>query len=247
MQLILEIKNLQVAVEDTIIINDFNLEISAGELHVLMGPNGSGKSTLALTLMGHPRYQVKKGLIALNSQEITHISPDKRAKAGLFLSFQQPQEIPGVQVFNFLKEARRAITGNNEGVDEIYDELCDYMDLLGIDQRFAYRNLNDGFSGGEKKRFELLQLLMLKPKLVILDEIDSGLDIDALKSVAEGIQLAQEQNPDLSILLITHYQRILKHIKTPDYVHILQKGTLQQSGNYQLIEAIEQGGYEIFN
>lgn len=239
----LKISNLQVSIEEKLVIKGLDFAIKPGTTHALMGPNGSGKSTLANTLMGHPRYQVTKGSIHFNDQDITAITPDKRAKAGLFLAFQYPQEVPGVQVFTFLKEARQALTSKDCAIDEFYDELCKTLDQLGIDESFAYRNLNEGFSGGEKKRFELLQLLMLKPKLAILDEIDSGLDVDALKMVAKGLQIAREQNPDLSILLITHYQRILDYV-VPDYVHIMQDGNIIQSGDASLAHIIDKQGYD---
>ena len=239
----LRINQLQVSVEDQPVLKGLDLSLASGEIHALMGPNGSGKSTLAYALMGHPRYTITNGAIFFNNEEITNCSPDKRAKLGLFLSFQHPQEIPGVQVFIFLKEARRALTGNEVAIDELYDELCAYMDLLHINHSFAYRNLNDGFSGGEKKKFEMLQLLVLKPKIAILDEIDSGLDVDALKSVAEGIAYARNNNPHLSILIITHYQRILQYIQ-PDYVHVMIDGKLIQSGDHQLAQRIEKQGYD---
>ena len=239
----LRINQLQVSVEDQPVVKGLDLSLGSGEIHALMGPNGSGKSTLAYALMGHPRYAITNGTVFFNNEEITSYTPDKRAKLGLFLSFQHPQEIPGVQVFTFLKEAKRALTGNEVAIDELYDELCAYMDLLHIDYSFAYRNLNDGFSGGEKKKFEMLQLLVLQPKIAILDEIDSGLDIDALKSVAEGIAYARNNNPHLSILIITHYQRILQYVH-PDYVHVLIDGILVQSGNYQLAQHIEKQGYD---
>lgn len=227
MKQLLTIKNLTVSIEDQEIIKNFNLQINAGSVHALMGPNGSGKSSLANTLMGHPRYCVKSGTIFFNEIDITNFSPDKRAKQGLFLAFQYPQEVPGVQVFTFLKEA----------------QLCTYLQLLSMDESFAYRNVNEGFSGGEKKRFELLQLLMLKPKLAILDEIDSGLDVDALKIVAQGLAFARKENPNLSIILITHYQRILNYIE-PDFVHVMQDGQLVQSGNASLAHAIDKQGYD---
>lgn len=239
----LRIINLTVAVEEQTVVHGLDLSIAAGQVHALMGPNGSGKSTLACALMGHPRYAIKNGDVFLNDIAITDYTPDKRAKLGLFLSFQHPQEIAGVQVFTFLKEAKRALTGAEVAIDELYDELCGYLDLLQIDHSFVYRNLNDGFSGGEKKKFEMLQLLVLKPKIAILDEIDSGLDVDALKAVAAGIAHARKSNSALSILLITHYQRILQYIK-PDYVHVLMNGKLIQSGDHKLAELIETQGYD---
>lgn len=244
MKTIVTIKNLSVSVEEQLIIKDLNLQIDPGTIHALMGPNGSGKSTLVNTLMGHPRFDVQSGSITLCNKNITESSPDKRAKLGLFMSFQYPQEVPGVHVFTFLNEARRALTGNDCAIDEFYDELCKTCALLDIDESFAYRNVNEGFSGGEKKRFEILQLLMLKPKIAILDEIDSGLDVDALKIIAKGLHLAREQNPELSLLIITHYQRILNYIK-PDFVHVMHEGIIKKSGDHLLAFLIDQQGYDV--
>jgi Fe-S cluster assembly ATP-binding protein len=243
MKQLLRINNLTVAIEEQTVLHGLDLSIASSQVHALMGPNGSGKSTLAYALMGHPRYSVQNGEIFLNDTAITHLTPDKRAKLGLFLSFQHPQEIAGVQVFTFLKEAKRALSGTDVAIEELFEELSGYCQLLQIDQTFLYRNLNDGFSGGEKKKFEMLQLLVLKPKIAILDEIDSGLDVDALKAVAAGIAHARTTNPALAILLITHYQRILHYIK-PDQVHVLMNGKLTESGDYQLAERIETSGYQ---
>jgi Fe-S cluster assembly ATP-binding protein len=239
----LHVENLDVSVEGVLILKQCALSISPGSIHVLMGANGSGKSTLAHTLMGHPRYKIKAGHMYLFDHEINRLTPDARAKLGLFLSFQQPQELPGMRLFTLLKEAKRALTGKDVSVDEFYGELLRYLDCLQIDQSFAYRNVNEGFSGGEKKRLELLQLLMLKPQIAILDEIDSGLDVDALKSVADGLQFARNENPEISMLIITHYQRILKYIE-PDYVHIMHDGRIVQSGDKTLVDHIEQQGYD---
>ena len=229
--------------QETVILKNINLSIQLGTVHVIMGPNGSGKSTFAYTLMGHPNYRVDTGSIIFNNKDITNLSPDKRAKQGLFLAFQQPQEIPGVSVLTFLRETCHAIKGTMFLIDAFQIIVEQRMRQLQIDRSFLYRNLNDGFSGGEKKRFEMLQLLMLEPKLIVLDEIDSGLDIDALKIVAHGLTCAKKENPDLSILLITHYQRILDYI-TPDFVHVLCDGTLVASGGPDLAVALEQKGYD---
>lgn len=241
----LHIKNLCVDVAEKHILRGINLSISPGTVHALMGPNGSGKSTLAYSLMGHPSYTIIDGSLYLYETDIGSLTPDKRARAGLFLSFQQPFSLPGVKAHTFLLEAYRAMTGLMISVPDFKTLLEEQMLRLSIDPAFAYRDVNDGFSGGEKKKFELLQLVLLKPKIAILDEIDSGLDIDALKVVAEGIAYARTQNPDISILLITHYQRILQYI-APDYVHIIDKGMVVASGNLDLVHALEQKGYDAY-
>ena len=243
MTTLLASNNLTVSINGTPILKDINLSIQRGTIHVIMGPNGSGKSTLAYTLMGHPNYTITNGSIVLGDEDITNLSPDKRAKRGLFLAFQQPQEIPGVSVITFLKEACHALKGTSFVTETFQAVVEQRTRQLQIDFTFLYRNLNDGFSGGEKKRFEMLQLLVLEPKLVVLDEIDSGLDIDALKIVAQGLTYAKKENPDLSILLITHYQRILDYI-TPDFVHVLCDGLLVASGGPELALSLEQKGYD---
>ncbi len=239
----IRITNLSVAIAEKQVLSHINLEIQPGSVHALMGRNGSGKSTLAYALMGHPAYTITFGSIEFNGTDITNLSIDKRAQAGIFLAFQNPLEIPGVTVFNFLKEAHAAITQKAIPVNEFKQFLFEQMDILRIDHAFAYRELNAGFSGGEKKRLELLQLLVLKPQLAILDEIDSGLDVDAIKIVAEGLQAARTANPNMSILMITHYPRLLNYI-TPDAVHVMHAGTIMQSGNSELAQQIEQRGYE---
>lgn len=241
----LHICDLSVLINDTLILNSINLKIKFGTIHAIMGPNGSGKSTLAYTLMGHPHYTITSGSIILNNQDITALSPDKRAKHGLFLAFQQPPAIPGVRVITFLKEAYTAVTGKNISVPEFHAMLNKRMQQLAIDPSFAHRNLNDGFSGGERKKFELLQLLVLQPKVAILDEIDSGLDIDALKIVGNGIGIARKENPDLSIIIITHYQRILHYVH-PDYIHILCDGRIVKSGSFSLAQELEHKGYDVY-
>jgi Fe-S cluster assembly ATP-binding protein len=236
------IKNLSVTVREQQIIKNCSLAVAPGTLHVLMGPNGSGKSSLANTLMGHPQYTVVDGSITLNNIDITQLSVDKRARHGLFLALQYPCEIPGLTLFNFLKEAYYALCGVIE-VHEFQTRLYAIMDLLSIDHAFAYRHVNEGFSGGEKKRCELLQMMLLEPQVAIIDEIDSGLDVDALKVVAHGIAKARKHNPQLAILLITHYQRILHYI-TPDAVHVMHGGTIVCSGDMQLVYEVERQGYE---
>lgn len=241
----LHIKNLCVDIAEKRILHGISLSMAPGTVHALMGPNGSGKSTLAYSLMGHPAYRIINGSIDLYDTDIGTLTPDKRARAGLFLSFQQPFSLPGVRAHTFLLEAYRAVTGAMISIADFKNLLEEHMHRLSIDPSFAYRDVNDGFSGGEKKKFELLQLVLLKPKIAILDEIDSGLDIDALKIVSQGIAYARTQNPDMSILLITHYQRIFLHI-APDYVHIIDKGTVVASGSLELVHALEQKGYDAY-
>ena len=249
----LVIKNLHVSVEDREILKGLNLEIGKGEVHAIMGPNGSGKSTLANTLMGHPAYKVTEGEIWFKGQNIVGLSPDERARMGLFLAFQYPSAIPGVSVPNFLRtavNARRggqAVPDNGKGegggisMRDFRQLLKEKMAMLKMDPSFARRYLNDGFSGGEKKRMEILQMAMLEPELAILDETDSGLDIDALRIVSEGVN--QLMGPDLGVLVITHYQRILSYIK-PQYVHIQVDGRIVMSGGPDLALELEEKGYD---
>ncbi len=227
------------------ILKGINLTVQPGQVHAVMGPNGSGKSTLAHTLIGYPKYQVKQGTIFFNGTNITELPLDQRARLGLLLSFQHPQEIPGIGVFAFLKEAYRALTGNDSNVSEFQKHVFAMMDILAMDHALLYRKLHDGFSGGEKKRFEMLQMLLFNPNMVIFDEIDSGLDIDALKTVAHAIVYARQKNPAMSVLLITHYQRILNYIE-PDTVHVLIDGIIAKSGDKRLLESLERDGYEQF-
>ncbi|RJO59849.1 Fe-S cluster assembly ATPase SufC [Candidatus Parcubacteria bacterium] len=235
----LKILNLKVKVEGKLILQDFSLEVKPGEIHALMGPNGSGKSTLAYALMGHPRYSISQGKVILDNKIITKASPDERARAGLFLSFQYPVEINGVTVRNFLRSSLKALQGD-VNLLKFQRSLEKLMNLLKIKPEFQSRSINEGFSGGEKKRMEILQLLMLKPKYAVLDETDSGLDIDALKLVAKGIKLAQKQGT--GCIVITHYFRILKHL-LPDRTHILANGRLIASGDRKLARQIESRGY----
>lgn len=241
---LLQINNLSVSVNDKAVLYDINLNIDSGTIHAIMGPNGSGKSSLAYSLMGHSSYTITSGSILLNDFDISKSLVHERAKQGLFLSFQHPCEIPGVSVASFLKEAFIAITGQHISVADFQTLLLQYCEKLSIDPAFIQRSL-EGFSGGEKKKLELLQLLLLKPKLAILDEIDSGLDIDALKIVAAGIELARKENPQMSIILITHYQRILEYI-IPDYVHVLCDGRIVSSGNADVARDLEIRGYDGF-
>lgn len=237
----LEIRDLHVRVEGKEILKGVTLDINKGEVNAIMGPNGSGKSTLAYALMGHPKYQITSGTIKLFGEDVIPLKPHKRAKKGLFLSFQYPQEIPGVSVSNFLRTALNSLNGKSVPVPEFIKILKEKMDLLKIDHSFMSRYVNEGFSGGEKKRTEILQLAVLQPKIAILDETDSGLDIDALKIVANGIN--KLLNPDLGILLITHYQRLLNYIK-PNKVHVLIDGEIVLSGGPELAKQLEEKGYD---
>jgi Fe-S cluster assembly ATP-binding protein len=238
----LEIKNLHVRTDDREILRGVDLNISRGEVHALMGPNGSGKSTLANTLLGHPSYEITEGTITFKGEDITESEPHERAKAGLFLAFQYPVSIPGVSVANFLRMAINAKREQPIQVKEFRTQLQKAIDLLEVDRTFTSRHLNDGFSGGEKKRAEILQMAMLAPDIAILDETDSGLDIDALRTVAEGVQRLHDEQ-GLGALIITHYQRILHYIK-PQFVHILMEGRIVLEGGVELVERLEREGYD---
>ena len=243
----LEIRNLHVSVEDKEILKGVDLTVKQGEIHALMGPNGTGKSTLAYSLMGHPNYIVTSGEAWFKGQNILDLNPDERAHLGLFLAFQYPVSIPGVSVANFLRTAinsrRKAEDPNDKGipVPEFRKTLKGKMDLLKMDHSFAGRYLNEGFSGGEKKRAEVLQMATLQPEIALMDETDSGLDIDALKVVAEGVNALR--SPDFGVLVITHYQRILNYIK-PDFVHIMLNGQVVETGGPELAPQLEEEGYD---
>lgn len=243
----LSIKNLHVAVNKKEIIKGLNLDVKEGEIHAIMGPNGTGKSTLAYTIMGHPNYIVSEGEIFFKGTNLLNLEPDERARLGLFLAFQYPVAIPGVTVANFIRTAlnarRRALDSSDKGIaiPEFRRILREKMQLLKMDMEFARRYLNDGFSGGEKKRAEILQLALLKPEIAILDETDSGLDIDALRIVAEGVNTLSGSN--IGILIITHYQRLLNYIK-PNFVHIMHGGKIVESGGSELALHLEENGYE---
>jgi len=234
----------KVADEDLEILTGLDLEIRPGEIHAIMGPNGSGKSTLAKVLAGHPEYEVTEGEIVFKGQSILEMEPNERALAGMFLAFQYPTEIPGVSIANFLRTALQARLEDGEEVDlfDFQDELMDRMKLLDMDPSFAERPVNDGFSGGEKKRNEILQMAVLRPSLALMDETDSGLDIDALQIVANGVNTLREENPEMAILLITHYQRMLNYIK-PDAVHVMVGGRIVRSGGPEVALELEEQGY----
>jgi len=242
----LEIRDLQVSIEteqgSKPILKGVDLTIRSGEIHAVMGPNGSGKSTLAYTIAGHPRYQVDGGSITLDGQDVLEMSVDERARAGLFLAMQYPVEIPGVTVSNFLRTAKTAIDGEAPAIRGWTTSVREAMGKLRMDSSFAARNVNEGFSGGEKKRHEILQLELLKPKFAVLDETDSGLDVDALRIVSEGVNRAHAEN-GLGLLLITHYTRILRYIR-PEFVHVFVDGTIAEEGGPELAERLEDEGYD---
>jgi Fe-S cluster assembly ATP-binding protein len=242
----LEIKNLHVSVETDQgpkqILRGVDLVIRSGETHAVMGPNGSGKSTLAYSIAGHPKYEITDGEILLDGENVLEMSVDERAKAGLFLAMQYPVEIPGVSVSNFLRTAKTALSGEAPALRQWVSDLRTAMKNLRMDSDFTERNVNEGFSGGEKKRHEILQLELLKPKIAILDETDSGLDVDALKVVSEGVNRAKADN-DLGILMITHYTRILRYIK-PDFVHVFVAGKIAEQGGPELADRLEAEGYD---
>jgi Fe-S cluster assembly ATP-binding protein len=243
---LLKIVNLhaEVAEEGIEVLRGVNLEVGEGEIHALMGPNGSGKSTLSKVISGHPAYEVTEGDILFKGSSILDMEPDERAKAGIFLAFQYPVEIPGVSIANFLRTALNSQRGEEIDIFDFQDLLISRMEMLGMDPVFAERSVNDGFSGGEKKRNEILQLAMLEPTLAVMDETDSGLDIDALKVVSAGInKVKEEHSKTMAVLLITHYQRMLNYI-TPDYVHVMLAGRVIRSGGPELAIELEERGYE---
>ncbi len=237
----LEIKNLKANIAEQPILNGINLDIKSGEVHALMGPNGSGKSTLSNVIMGHPAYDVTAGEILVDGENILEMDTSERARLGLYMAFQYPVEIPGVTVGRFLKRAAEIRFPDGARARGFVKELREAMSFMEIDQQFINRYLNEGFSGGEKKRMEVLQMLILKPTLAVMDETDSGLDIDALQIVAKGVN--RLRGPEFGALIITHYQRILNHIR-PDHVHIMYKGVIVESGGEDLVEALEAKGYD---
>jgi Fe-S cluster assembly ATP-binding protein len=239
----LEIKDLHISIGDKAIVKGFNLTIKPGEVHAIMGPNGTGKSTLAKAIAGHPSYTITSGDVRLDGHSILAMQPDERARSGLFLAFQYPSEIPGVSIANFLRAAVQARMAEGEELDAsgYYKKLYSKMDLLKIDRKFTSRAVNDGFSGGEKKRCEILQMAMLAPKFALMDETDSGLDIDALRIVADGVNTLR--TGPLGIMLITHYQRLLDYI-VPDFVHVMHDGRIVKSGDKGLALELEAKGYD---
>jgi Fe-S cluster assembly ATP-binding protein len=242
----LEIRDLHVAVDGREILRGLTVTVPSGELHALMGPNGSGKSTLANALLGNPAYEVTAGAVLLRGEDVTHLPTDERAARGLFLGFQHPQELPGVSVLNFLRQAISRRKGIDDySVLEVRMQLVEWSARLGMDSRFQERYLNEGFSGGEKKRNEVLQMALMEPEVAVLDETDSGLDIDALRQVAAGIETVRAARPHLALLLITHYQRILAHL-VPDHVHVLVDGRIVASGGPELARTVEARGFDAF-
>ena len=237
----LKIEDLQIEIDGQEIVKGLDLEVGKGEIHAIMGPNGSGKSTLANVLMGHPRYEVTGGSITFQGEDVFELEPDERAKLGMFLAFQYPSEVPGVSVANFLRTAVNSVREEELSPMEMYRLLQEKMGIMQMDPKFAERYLNEGFSGGEKKRNEILQMLMLDPKLAIMDETDSGLDIDALQVVARGVN--ELRGPEFSAVIITHYQRILRYIE-PDRVHVMLDGRLVTSGGKELADDLEEKGYD---
>lgn len=240
---LLVVEDLHAEVEGNEILKGVDLTIREGELHALMGPNGSGKSTLAKVIAGHPAYTVTAGSVTYRGEDLLAMEVDERARRGVFLAFQYPSDIPGVTIAQFLRQAKVARSGKEISVLDFYDDLKAAMQLLDVDQKFAERFVNDGFSGGEKKRNEILQMAMLKPDLAVLDETDSGLDIDALKIVATGVNDLHGEQERMGVLIITHYQRILNYI-TPDFVHVMVQGRIVRSGDSDLARQLETDGYE---
>jgi Fe-S cluster assembly ATP-binding protein len=237
----LKIENLRVEIDGNEIVKGLGLEVGKGEIHAIMGPNGSGKSTFANVLMGHPRYEVTEGTVTFEGEDVLELEPDERAKLGMFLAFQYPSEVPGVSVANFLRTAVNSVREEELSPMEMYRLLQEKMAVMQMDPKFAERYLNEGFSGGEKKRNEILQMLMLDPRLAIMDETDSGLDIDALQVVARGVN--EVRGPEFSAVIITHYQRILRYIE-PDRVHVMLDGRIVTSGGKELAEQLEDKGYD---
>jgi len=243
---LLKVRDLRVKVaeEDTSILTGVNLAVGKGEIHAIMGPNGSGKSTLAKVIAGHPGYEPQSGSITFGNEDLLELEPDERSRAGVFLAFQYPVEIPGVSIANFLRTAVQAHLPEGEELDlfEFHDQLTERMELLDMDLAFAERHVNEGFSGGEKKRNEILQMAVLRPRLAVMDETDSGRDIDALKVVANGVNALMKEDPEMSVLLITHYQRLLNHIE-PHRVHVMVGGRIVRSGGPEVAHALEAEGY----
>ncbi len=240
---LLKLENISVAIEDTEILNSINLTMKKGEVHVLMGPNGAGKSTLGYAIMGHPKYNVTNGSLLLEGESLDDLSTDARARKGIFLSFQAPEEVPGIELTNFIRTSNTAVHNDNERYLQFVKRLKEKMETLSMDQAYSTRELNVGFSGGEKKKSEILQMLMLNPKLAILDETDSGLDVDAVKVVSKGVE--EFKSKDNSLLVITHNTKILEYLPV-DYVHILLDGRIVKSGDRSLIDYVNTYGFKEF-
>lgn len=240
---IISIRDLEVSVDDTKILKGVNLDINKGEIHVIMGPNGSGKSTLASTIVGNPVFEVDKGDINFKGKDILEMEVDERAREGIFLSFQAPFEIPGLKLNEFLRTAKESVSGKKQGIFKFQRELEKLMKELEMPVEYADRSLNDGFSGGEKKKSEILQMAVLEPSLSILDETDSGLDIDATKVVFENIQKIKQRKPEMAIMVITHYNKVLEYLK-PDFVHVIMDGKIVKTGGYEIVEEVEEYGYD---
>ncbi|HUP20975.1 MAG TPA: Fe-S cluster assembly ATPase SufC [Gemmatimonadota bacterium] len=240
---LLKIEDLHATVAGEEILRGVDLTIHEGELHALMGPNGSGKSTLAKVIAGHPAYEVTAGKVLYKGEDLLEMEVDERARQGIFMAFQYPSEIPGVTIAQFLRQAKNARTGQDVSVFQFYDDLKTAMGLLDMDEKFAERHVNEGFSGGEKKRNEILQMAVLEPSLAVMDETDSGLDIDALKTVSEGVNTLHARRAEMGVLIITHYQRILNYIR-PDVVHVMVRGQIVREGGPELAHELESAGYE---
>jgi Fe-S cluster assembly ATP-binding protein len=240
---LLEIDGLHVAADGVPILHGVDLVVEPGQVHAVMGPNGSGKSTLANAVMGNPAYQVTSGRIRFRGEDVTDWGPDVRAKAGMFLAFQYPEELAGVPVLQFLRQAMAARAGEDRSVLEVRMAMLDWMDRLGIDPAFGERHLNQGFSGGERKRNEILQMALLRPELAFLDETDSGLDVDALRVVADGVAAVRERQPTMGVVVVTHYAKVLELLR-PDVVHVLVAGRMVASGGSELAAELERTGYE---
>ncbi|MCA9487740.1 MAG: Fe-S cluster assembly ATPase SufC [Nanoarchaeota archaeon] len=240
----IEIKNLHVEVKGKEILKGVNLKLKKGEINALMGPNGSGKSTLVNTIMGHPKYQIKKGEILFNNKKINDLSPNEKAKLGIFLSFQAPRELEGIEIKNFLKQTLKSLKEEKLSPIEFNKKLKEILQKINLDENILKRDLNKNFSGGEKKKLEILQMILYDPRLILLDEADSGLDIDSLKTISEGIKTIM--NKEKTLFIITHYKRILEHI-SPDKVFIMKNGKIVQEGNSDLIHKVEKEGYDWIN
>lgn len=244
---LLNVSNLTVSIEKKLVLNGISLAIQPGSVHAIMGPNGSGKSSFALSLMGHPRYEVASGTIVFQGHDLSDLAPDERAKLGIFLGMQNPYEIDGVPYKDFLRQAYNALydgTDKQLRIRDFHKMLLDRLALLSMEESFINRSLNVGFSGGEKKRAEMLQLAVLQPRLAILDEIDSGLDVDALKIVCQSLAAVRQENPLMSVVLITHYPRILDYV-VPDVVHVMQRGQIVKSGSVTLAREVEAAGFQL--